>query len=190
MPESEEDLRRFLRQEVAQQRQDVEQARWWRRRFQILPWLDTDYGVTSDRLTAPDPLFGDLEVGQGAETGLDESSSGPDTSAAPATGAPVAGATLQPAAAAPVLPPPKAAVVAGPAPAQGPSVREITRALAVFGAVTALGAGALFAQRSLGDLKVWLFVAVAMLVCAVLFIGAGRSLAPDRHSSGNPPIVS
>ena len=190
MPESEEDLRQFLRKEVAEQRQAVEQARW-RAPFHGLLLPDPDRGVIDPRLMAPNPLYGDLELGQldEAPPGPEASPSAPDPSAA-APPPPAAGAATQTAAAAPIIPPPRAAVVAEPAPAQGGRlVRQIMRALAVFGAVIAPGAGVLIAQRSPGDLKVWLFVAVALAVCAAVFIGAGRSLAADRDDPGDPPIV-
>ena len=173
MPESEEGPRRFLRAAVEKERRSAEIAR--ANRNLRTPWLGLLGGMDQGlmRLDIAAREVGRREAARTAVPVTLDQPAAPQPAAQPA---PIAAPV-------PLLHQP--AVAPG-----GRLAHELVRALAVFGAVTAIGAGVAFSLRDPGDLKIWLAVAVGLVVCAALFIGAQRSLADQRHDAGNPPIVS
>jgi hypothetical protein len=171
MPETEEELRQYLRAAVQKERQAIAEVR--ARRSLGFPLFGL-LGGLDQGLMRLDIAARDLGEREAARTAVPVTLDQPATAPAPTPVAPAPTITQ---------------MAAAPAPG-GRLAHELARALAVFGAVIAIGAGVVFGARNPGDLKIWLAVAVGLVACALLYIGAHRSLAETRHDPGNPPLVS
>jgi hypothetical protein len=188
MPESEEDLRRYLREKVAEEEDNARRARWGRAGWNH-PWRDAGVGLPAD-----DPLYAPITFDPAPPEGAGEPVETP-SAAAPAQppDPPTPAPDVAPSAAAipdaqvfGFHPGDSHPIGAMPAPPREQAGPALLRGLALFGAVIALGVG--FILRSS---VAWAGVSVAVVACVGLFVVAGgKRRDGGGPSAGGPSIVS